>query len=45
MFAKRASRTKWLPLLDAFRNPTEEFRTEILTLKTLLEGAYSELAA
>ena len=36
---------EWLPLLDAFRNPTEEFRIEILTLKTLLEGAYSELAA
>lgn len=34
-----------LPLLDAFRNPTEASRTEILTLKTLLEGAYSELAA
>jgi len=31
--------------LDAFRNPTEEFRTEILSLKTLLEGAYPELAA
>jgi len=31
--------------LDAFRNLSEEFRTEILTLKTLLEGAYSELAA
>lgn len=36
---------KKLPLLDVFRNPTEEFRTEILTLKTLLEVAYSALAA
>jgi len=36
---------EWLPLLDAFRNPTEAFRTEILSLKTLLEGARSDLAA
>ncbi len=34
-----------LPLLDAFRNPSEEFRTEILTLRTVLKGAYPELAA
>ena len=27
------------------RNPTEEFRIEIVTLGTLLQGVYSELAA
>jgi len=43
--AEAAQSKEWLPLLDAFRNPTEEFRIEILTLKTMLEGAYSELAA
>lgn len=43
--ADSAQSKEWLPLLDAFRNPTEAFRTEILSLKTLLEGAYSELAA
>jgi len=32
-----------LPLLDAFRNPTESFRTEILEIGVLLKKSEEEL--
>ncbi len=30
---------KWLPLFDAFLNPSEEFRVEVLMIGTLLQNA------
>ncbi len=32
------------PLFDAFRNPTEELRADIVTIGQLLQGTYCELA-
>ena len=36
---------KWLPLLDAFRNPTEGFRTGILKIRSMFDGPFWGLAA
>ena len=36
---------KWLPLFDAFLNPSEDFRIEVLTVGTLLQGSELALAA
>ena len=34
---------EWLPFLDAFRNPSEDFRIEVLAVGGLLQG--TELAS
>ena len=35
----------WLPLFDAFLNPSEDFRVEVLTVGTLFQGSGLVLVA
>ena len=45
LVAKGLSSSEWLPLLDAFRHPTEGFKIELSSVRILFENAKISLAA